>query len=31
MIKKLAPERSDITSFSDLLDLDDFVTFGGKG
>jgi hypothetical protein len=31
MIGTLAPERDDIRSFSDLLDLDDYVTFGGKG
>ena len=26
-----AKERDDIRSFADLLDLDDYVTFGGKG
>jgi hypothetical protein len=31
MIKKLAPERKDIVSFAELLDLDDYVTFGGQG
>ncbi|HEX3731211.1 MAG TPA: DUF5069 domain-containing protein [Opitutaceae bacterium] len=30
-VKAAAPERGDIRSFSDLLDLDDFVSFGGKG
>jgi len=28
--KAAAPNRSDIVTFFDLLDLDDFVTFGGK-
>ena len=28
--KKLAPQREDIATWFDLLDLDDFVTFGGK-
>jgi hypothetical protein len=27
---KIAPRRQDITSWFDLLDLDDFVSFGGK-
>lgn len=27
---KLAPKREDISTWFDLLDLDDFVTFGGK-
>jgi hypothetical protein len=27
--KKIAPEREDISSWSDLLDLDDHVSFGG--
>ena len=31
VIKGTAAERSDIRSFFDLLDLDDYVTFGGKG
>ena len=26
-----APARDDVRSFCDLLDLDDYVTFGGKG
>ena len=30
-IKAAGPDRSDIRSFSDLLDLDDYVSFGGKG
>jgi hypothetical protein len=30
VIKEAAPERKDIRSFADLLDLDDFVSFGGK-
>jgi hypothetical protein len=30
-IKTDAPERDDIRSFADLLDLDDYVSFGGKG
>jgi hypothetical protein len=28
--KAAAPEREDISTWFDLLDLDDFVTFGGK-
>jgi hypothetical protein len=28
--KKLAPKREDIQSWFDLLDLDDYVTFGGR-
>lgn len=28
--KAAAPNRSDLVTFFDLLDLDDFVTFGGK-
>lgn len=28
--KRIAPERTDITTWFDLLDLDDHVTFGGK-
>lgn len=31
MIKKGAPLREDITTFFDLLDLDDYVSYGGKG
>jgi hypothetical protein len=31
MIKADAGERDDIRSFSDLLDLDDYVSFGGRG
>ena len=27
---KIAPEREDISTLFELLDLDDFVTFGGK-
>ena len=27
---KVAPNREDIVSWSDLLDLDDYVSFGGK-
>jgi hypothetical protein len=30
-IAKAAKDRDDIRSFADLLDLDDYVTFGGKG
>jgi hypothetical protein len=29
-LKKIAPDRSDISTIFDLLDLDDYVTFGGK-
>lgn len=29
-LAKLAPQRPDIHSWAELLDLDDFVTFGGK-
>ena len=28
--KKVAPQREDIASWFDLLDVDDYVTFGGK-
>lgn len=31
MIQGNATEREDITTFFDLLDLDDYVSFGGKG
>jgi hypothetical protein len=27
---KLAPKREDVATWFDLLDLDDYVTFGGK-
>ncbi|MFI5357238.1 MAG: DUF5069 domain-containing protein [Opitutales bacterium] len=30
VVKKDAPERNDIRSFADLLDLDDYVSYGGK-
>ncbi|MFA6960341.1 MAG: DUF5069 domain-containing protein [Opitutaceae bacterium] len=30
MIKANGPEREDITTFFDLLDLDDYVSYGGK-
>ncbi len=30
-IKATAGDRDDIRSFADLLDLDDYVSFGGKG
>jgi hypothetical protein len=30
-IKASAGERDDIRSFADLLDLDDYVSYGGKG
>ena len=30
VVKADAPEREDIRSFAELLDLDDYVTFGGK-
>ena len=29
-VRKIANGRADIKSFADLLDLDDYVTFGGK-
>ncbi len=29
-IQKLAPNREDVVSWFDLLDLDDYVSFGGK-
>ncbi len=28
--KKIAPKREDVASWADLLDIDDFATFGGK-
>ena len=31
VVKADAPERDDIRSFAELLDLDDYVSFGGKG
>lgn len=30
-IERLAPERADIIGYFDRLDLDDYVSFGGKG
>ncbi|MGD9897144.1 MAG: DUF5069 domain-containing protein [Candidatus Methylacidiphilaceae bacterium] len=30
-IQKLAPAREEIVSWFDLLDLDDYVSFGGRG
>ncbi len=30
-LKRVAPGRTDIRSFADLLDLDDYVSYGGKG
>lgn len=30
-VKAAAGDRDDIRSFADLLDLDDYVSFGGKG
>ena len=30
-LKKIGPDRTDVRSFADLLDLDDFVSYGGKG
>jgi len=30
-IKACAPDRDDIFGFFDLLDMDDYVSFGGKG
>jgi len=29
-VKRLAAKRTDIRSFADLLDLDDYVSYGGK-
>jgi hypothetical protein len=29
--KQIAPKREDIATWFDLLDLDDYVSFGGKG
>jgi hypothetical protein len=31
VVKAAAKDRDDIRSFADLLDLDDYATFGGKG
>ena len=31
VLKKNGPKRTDVRSFADLLDLDDYVSFGGKG
>jgi hypothetical protein len=31
VVKGAGKERDDIRSFADLLDLDDYVSFGGKG
>ena len=31
VVKGAAPERADIRSFFDLLDLDDYVSYGGQG
>ena len=30
-LKRVGPKRTDVRSFSDLLDLDDYVSFGGQG
>jgi len=30
-VKAAAPDRDDIRSFADLLDLDDYESFGGRG
>jgi len=30
-MKSLAPERDDVITWFDLLDLDDYVSFGGQG
>ena len=30
-IKATAPDRDDVRSFADLLDVDDYVSYGGKG
>jgi hypothetical protein len=29
-LKKHSSERADIRSFADLLDLDDYLSYGGK-
>jgi hypothetical protein len=31
VIKNIGKDREDVTTFFDLLDLDDYVSFGGKG
>ncbi len=31
VLAKLAPERTDIATFFERLDLDDYVSFGGRG
>jgi hypothetical protein len=31
MIKTNGPARDDVQTFFDLLDLDDYVSYGGKG
>jgi hypothetical protein len=31
VIKSAAPDRDDVFGFFDLLDLDDYVSFGGRG
>jgi hypothetical protein len=30
VLKQLAPQRSDVATWFDLLDLDDYVSFGGQ-
>jgi hypothetical protein len=30
LVKKIGPLREDIATWTDMLDLDDYVTFGGK-
>ncbi|MEO6876088.1 MAG: DUF5069 domain-containing protein [Opitutaceae bacterium] len=30
-LKKIGPKRTDVRSFADLLDLDDYVSYGGQG
>jgi hypothetical protein len=30
LLKKLSPEREDVATWFELLDLDDYVSFGGK-
>jgi hypothetical protein len=30
-LKTVGPKRSDVRSFADLLDLDDYASYGGKG
>jgi hypothetical protein len=31
VVKAAGPERNDIRSFADVLDLDDYASYGGKG